>query len=85
MNWKLRYEVQQIQSLFDEKAQRMISSRLTALNRLARFNVGAIRETKVRQVLEKLLERGGTLRHDKRRLQKRSQCLLRKAEVEVGK
>ncbi|KAF2191292.1 hypothetical protein K469DRAFT_746661 [Zopfia rhizophila CBS 207.26] len=76
--WKLRYEVQQNQSLFDEKAQRIISFRLTALHRLARFNVRAIRETKVRQVLKQLLEPGGTPRHDKRRLRKRSQYLLRR-------
>ena len=76
--WKLRYEVQQNQSLIDEKAQQIISFRLKALHRLARFNVGAIRETKVRQVLKQLLERSGRLRHDKRRLRKRSQHLLRR-------
>lgn len=71
--WKLRYEVQQVQSPFVEKAQEMISFRLTALHRLAMFNVGAIRETKIRQVLKQLLVPGCTPKHDKRRLRKRSQ------------
>ena len=76
--WKLRYEMQKKQSPFDEEAQRIISFRLTALHRLAMFNVGAIRETKIRQVLKQLLEPGRTPKHDKRRLRKRSQHLLRR-------
>ncbi|KAH6666387.1 hypothetical protein B0J14DRAFT_201685 [Halenospora varia] len=76
--WNLRFEVQKIQPPFNEQAQKDISSRLTALHQLTRFNASAIRKIKIRQVLKVLLKWSCALRHDKRRLRKRSQQLLRR-------
>jgi hypothetical protein len=76
--WDLRYQVQKIQHPFHDRAQEDFSFRLTALNHVARFNAKAIHETRVRRAVKDLLRRSFTLRHDRRRLRKRSQHLLKR-------
>jgi hypothetical protein len=70
--------VQKLSTPFDEQVQRDISARLTELRRSAKFDANAICEIKVRCVLKDLLEWSRTLKHDKRRLRRRSQRLLKR-------
>jgi hypothetical protein len=67
-----------IQHPFHEQSQDAVSTRLSALHRLIRFDPIAAQEIKVCQVIKELLERTAELRSDKFRLQKRSRCLLRR-------
>jgi hypothetical protein len=76
--WDLRYQVQKMQYSFDDRAQQDISFRLTELSHIVRFNAQAIHETRVRRAVKDLLRRSLTLRHDRRRLRKRSQHLLKR-------
>jgi hypothetical protein len=76
--WHFRYQVQKIQYPFHEQAQKDVSARLTILNRFVRFDCRAIHKIKVRQVIIELLERTSALKHDRYRLRKRSQRLMKR-------
>jgi hypothetical protein len=76
--WHLRYQVQEIGPLFHEQSQRAISTRLTVLNGIGRFDAKAILQTKVRQVVKELLRRVSELKQDKHRLRVRSRRLMRR-------
>ena len=76
--WNLRYQVQKFHQPSHDQEEKDISFRLTALNQVARFDTKAIHEIRIRRAVKELLERSCTLGHDRRRLRKRSQHLLRR-------
>lgn len=81
--WILRYQVQQFQPPFDDKLQKDISFRLTALHKESKFNAKAISETRVRLAVKELIKRSYTLPHDPRRLRKRSKHLLKRLNATI--
>ena len=82
--WHLRYQVQEIGPQFHEQSQMAISTRLTALRGIDRFDARAILHTKVRQVVKELMKRVSELKQDKHRLRVRSRRLMRRVSGNIS-